>query len=82
MSEWFEDESFWKVMFPFLFPPERIDGAGEEVDLISALAKFGEGDVLDLCCGPGRHSVALDIERRFELAFELIHHEISYIWMV
>ena len=44
MSEWFEDESFWKVMFLFLFLPERIDGAGEEVDLISALAKFGEGE--------------------------------------
>ena len=58
MSEWFEDESFWKIMFPFIFPPERIDSAGEEVDFISALAKFGEGDVLDLCCGPGRHSVA------------------------
>lgn len=58
MSEWFEDESFWKLLFPFIFPPERIAGAGEEVSAIQALAAFEGGDVLDLCCGPGRHSVA------------------------
>ena len=59
MTEWFEDESFWQVLFPFIFPPERVDSAEEEVDSILALAGIERGRVLDLCCGPGRHSIAL-----------------------
>ena len=59
MEEWFENEDFWKVLFPFIFPSEKMDNAAEEVDSILTLTGCEEGTVLDLCCGPGRHSVAL-----------------------
>jgi SAM-dependent methyltransferase len=58
-TEWFDDDSFWKDLYPVMFPSERIDAATEEVDKILLLAKLKKGTVLDLCCGPGRHSVAL-----------------------
>jgi SAM-dependent methyltransferase len=56
--EWFEDEAFWRELYPFMFPAERLSIAGEQVDQIIALTKFSGRTVLDLCCGPGRHSVA------------------------
>jgi hypothetical protein len=37
MAQWFEDETFWKVLFPFIFPEERMDQAGGEVASILAL---------------------------------------------
>lgn len=57
MSEWFEDEAFWVDTFPFLFPKERLEVAPEEVDGILSLTGLSGGRVLDLCCGPGRHSI-------------------------
>jgi SAM-dependent methyltransferase len=55
--EWFEDEEFWRELYPYMFPAERFAMAGEQVDQILALAGIGSGKVLDLCCGPGRHSI-------------------------
>jgi hypothetical protein len=48
MTEWFEDEDFWRVLFPFIFPSEKLESADEEVDSIVALTGFAEGRVLDL----------------------------------
>jgi SAM-dependent methyltransferase len=59
MSEWFENEALWESLYPFLFPPERFAIAGEQIEKILRLTNFKGRDVLDLCCGPGRHSVAL-----------------------
>ena len=59
MGEWFENESFWIEMYPFMFPEERFHLADEHVEKILALAGYKDGRVLDLCCGPGRHSIAL-----------------------
>ena len=59
MGEWFEDESFWSEMYPFMFPEERFHLADEQIDKALALVDYQGGDVLDLCCGPGRHSLAL-----------------------
>ena len=59
MTEWFADESFWKDLYPFLFPDTRFAAAVEETDKILALAKFSDGRILDLCCGPGRHCIEL-----------------------
>jgi SAM-dependent methyltransferase len=58
-DEWFADESFWVTTFPFMFPPSRMEAAGAEVDDILALVQRSAGSVLDLACGPGRHSIAL-----------------------
>ncbi|MFQ5924306.1 MAG: class I SAM-dependent methyltransferase [Anaerolineales bacterium] len=59
MADWFSDEAFWRMFFPVLFPEERFDIAGEQVDKILALVDFEGNSVLDLACGPGRHSVEL-----------------------
>ncbi|MGE3315760.1 MAG: class I SAM-dependent methyltransferase [Planctomycetaceae bacterium] len=58
-SEWFADENFWEANFPFLFPDARMKAAPEDVARALALAGGNPHDVLDLCCGPGRHSIAL-----------------------
>lgn len=57
-AAWFEDEEFWRESYPYMFPPERITGARDEVAKILALTGFSGQTVLDLCCGPGRHSLA------------------------
>lgn len=59
MGEWFEDESFWSEMYPFMFPEERFHLAEEQIEKVLTLVGYKEGTVLDLCCGPGRHSLAL-----------------------
>ncbi len=59
MSEWFEDDSFWKELYPFMFSERRFNVAEDEAKGIRALSKLERGDVLDLACGPGRHAVAL-----------------------
>ena len=57
--EWFENDDFWRDFYPFMFPDERFAAAPDEVSRILALAQCSGGSVLDLCCGPGRHSVEL-----------------------
>jgi len=57
--EWFDDESFWKDLYPFLFPDQRFTEAPEQVEKVLALTRPGGKAVLDLCCGPGRCSIAL-----------------------
>jgi SAM-dependent methyltransferase len=59
VSEWYEDKSFWKAVYPFLMTEERMEGAADEVDSALSLVGFEGRDVLDLCCGVGRHSVEL-----------------------
>ena len=55
--EWFESEDFWRDFYPFMFSAERFAAAREEVNRVVALTQCSGGSVLDLCCGPGRHSV-------------------------
>lgn len=59
MTEWFENESFWRRFYPYLFTGERMLSAREEMDDIFALVGFQPRAVLDLCCGPGRHAVEI-----------------------
>jgi SAM-dependent methyltransferase len=55
--EWFDDESFWRDFYLFIFPPDRFAAAKDEVNQVMSLTQCGGGQVLDLCCGPGRHAV-------------------------
>jgi SAM-dependent methyltransferase len=57
--EWFEDESFWRELYPFMFPEKRIADAEGQIAKALALTKPTGKSVLDLCCGPGRCSIAL-----------------------
>ena len=53
---WFENEDFWRDLYPYMFAVERLAAAPEQVAYIVELAGVSSGSVLDLCCGPGRHS--------------------------
>lgn len=57
--EWFEEESFWRELYPFMFPDSRMEKAEEVSDSLIELTGITEGNVLDLCCGPGRFSIAM-----------------------
>jgi 2-polyprenyl-3-methyl-5-hydroxy-6-metoxy-1,4-benzoquinol methylase len=57
--EWFDDDAFWRDLFPFMFPAKRFADAIREMDQALKLTKPEGRLALDLCCGPGRCSVAL-----------------------
>jgi SAM-dependent methyltransferase len=59
MREWFENEAFWRELYPYMFDEQRFAQADEQVRKILKLTGVRRGAVLDLCCGPGRHSVVL-----------------------
>jgi SAM-dependent methyltransferase len=62
MSEWFEDDSLWREVYPVLFPEERLRLGEEEVPKVLRLAglpEMADAAALDLCCGPGRHALPL-----------------------
>lgn len=54
----FEDE-IWEVLDPFLFPPKAFKNATKEIAAIMKKTGLKGGRVLDLACGPGRHSIPL-----------------------
>jgi SAM-dependent methyltransferase len=58
-KEWFDDDSFWRELYPFMFPEKRIADAEEQMTKALALTKPAGKSVLDLCCGPGRCTIAL-----------------------
>jgi SAM-dependent methyltransferase len=59
MAEWFEDEAFWKELYPYLFSQKVFQQAEEQVGQVLRLTGFQKGAILDLSCGPGRFSVLL-----------------------
>lgn len=58
-KEWFDDDSFWQEIYPIMFSDTRFAEAEEQVDKILALTKPTGMSALDLCCGPGRCTIAL-----------------------
>jgi SAM-dependent methyltransferase len=56
---WFEDEHLWESTYPFMFPEEKFTSAEAEVGELQNLTGSPFHRVLDLCCGPGRHSIPL-----------------------
>jgi len=59
MAESKESESFWIELYPYMFPDEIMGIADKQVEKILSLVEYKEGRVLDLCCGSGRHAIAL-----------------------
>ncbi|MEW6056986.1 MAG: class I SAM-dependent methyltransferase [Bdellovibrionota bacterium] len=59
MTEWFENEKFWEDTYETIFPEKKFEEADDEIDKVLKLTNHQGGPVLDLCCGPGRHVVAL-----------------------
>ncbi len=57
---WFENDRFWSALAPVFFGEQRQAITPEQTDLLLALLELQPGArVLDLCCGPGRHSLEL-----------------------
>ena len=60
MKPWYNQDKFWHAWQPILFSKERWAMTQEQVDHFISLLKIKSGaSVLDLCCGPGRHSLEL-----------------------
>ena len=58
MPVWHEDDEFWEQLVPLLFDESRAGNASEQVENIVRLLALDPGaQVLDFCCGPGRHSL-------------------------
>jgi len=62
MDTWFENESFWREGYRFMFSDDAFRVATDQVEQIVALTGVSLGRVLDLCCGPGRHAVPLALK--------------------
>ena len=58
-KEWFDNDAFWQDLYPFMFPEQRFADAPIEIQKLLSLSKPSGKNALDLCCGPGRCSVAL-----------------------
>lgn len=58
-KEWFDNDSFWRELYPFMFSDRRFADATDQVAKLLKLAKPRGKSALDLCCGPGRCSIAL-----------------------
>ena len=59
-KSWYEQDQFWELVEPFLFNEQRLSEAKDEVKNIVQLLKINQDDqILDLCCGIGRHSLEL-----------------------
>lgn len=66
MTEWFQDEAFWRETYSFLFTEDCLEEPEKELDHLKDLNGVKQGRVLDLCCGPGRWSITL-ARHRFEV---------------
>jgi len=56
----YDDDRFWSLLEPFLFPPAFWTAAAGEVEGVVKLTGLQFGAVvLDLGCGPGRHTLEL-----------------------
>lgn len=58
-SGWFADDAFWEAAYPAMFSADGYRIAKDDVEAVLSLTGHAEGAVLDLACGPGRHSVPL-----------------------
>jgi hypothetical protein len=57
---WHERDESWLTMAPLMFPAKQVEEAAAEIDKIVPLLGLTQpAPVLDLCCGPGRHSLEL-----------------------
>lgn len=64
---WHDDDSFWRLLAPFMFDQGRWQAAARDAQPLIDLLRLEPGArVLDLCCGPGRFALQLS-ERGFRV---------------
>ncbi|HZO86894.1 MAG TPA: class I SAM-dependent methyltransferase [Chthonomonadaceae bacterium] len=60
MTDWYDLDAFWEATAPMMFDEKRWAATAAEVDQVLTLLGLEPGTaILDLCCGPGRHSLEL-----------------------
>ena len=60
MKTWHEEDDFWEKWQCVLFPKHRWELSVRDIaDIIHLLDVQAGSHVLDLCCGPGRHTIEL-----------------------
>ena len=60
MHTWHEDDQFWELFAPMMFDDEHWSVVPFQIDQVIARLDLREGaQILDMCCGPGRHSLEL-----------------------
>lgn len=58
--QWHDQDQFWEVFSPFMFPEDRLAATAGEINMMLDLVQPSKGaHFLDLACGPGRHSLEL-----------------------
>jgi SAM-dependent methyltransferase len=57
--EWFDEDAFWRELYPFMFPARRFADTPAEIQKVLSLTTPAGKTALDLCCGPGRCAIAL-----------------------
>jgi len=67
MNTWHEDNQFWQVAGEVMFTEKSWNSAPQDVDsILTLLIVEPPAAVLDMCCGPGRHSLEL-AQRGFQV---------------
>jgi len=57
---WHDQDEFWETHTKVMFSEERIERTHDQVNALIALLNIKpDDDILDLCCGVGRHSLEL-----------------------
>ena len=57
--DWYLEEEFWRTFGPLMFNEDTFASAEEEIADLIEVAGVEPGPVLDLGCGPGRHTLPL-----------------------
>ena len=57
--EWYRDNDFWEMTYPFMFPENSVEKAEKRSLLLRDIIGSEGCSLLDLCCGPGRYAVPL-----------------------
>ncbi|HAK47196.1 MAG TPA: methyltransferase type 11 [Spirochaeta sp.] len=57
-ENWFKNPEFWQLYKPLMYDPDRMEDTPLEAEQILKLAGVKpSSDILDLCCGEGRHGI-------------------------
>lgn len=56
--EWFDNGTFWRVLYPYMFSEKLLNDTPDQIKKILSLTRPIGKTILDLCCGPGRCSIA------------------------
>jgi SAM-dependent methyltransferase len=60
LKSWYEDDGFWKKVSPILFGEKCWKSTAPQIDQVTHLLGLKPPlEILDLCCGLGRHSLEL-----------------------